>query len=320
VNQHLRIACNPLFAVLAFFSAHAEPLQLHGEFSAHDPSTIVKDKDDYWVFATGWGIRSRHSKDLVQWESGPAMFTNPPAWTTKAVPGFRGFFWAPDIIHLGDEYFAYYSASTWGSRTSVIGLATSPTLDPADPRYKWIDRGPVIQSGHDSDFNTIDPSVTLDREGKLWLAFGSYWSGIKLVELDPKTGLRIATNSPIHVLAWKKEIEAACLYPHGNFYYLFVNWGLCCRGTDSTYNIRVGRSPTITGPYVDKTGSNMLSGGGTLFLGTEGRFIGPGHAGFLTANGTNWLSFHYYDGKNFGAKTLGIRAVNWDADGWPRPD
>ena len=163
----------------------------------HDPSTIVKCGNEFWVFYTGRGVPSYHSKDLVKWESGPRVFTNAPAWTDQAVPGHRGsYFWAPDIIHLGDRYLLYYAVSTFGKKVSAIGLATNPTLDPNDPNFQWTDCGLVIQSTETNNFNTIDPAVSQDADGRLWLAFGSFWSGIKLVELDAKTGKRIAPDSP----------------------------------------------------------------------------------------------------------------------------
>jgi arabinan endo-1,5-alpha-L-arabinosidase len=146
---------------------------------------------------------------------------------------------------------------------------------------------------------------------------GSYWSGIKLVELDPKTGLRLDTNSPLHALAWQEAIEASCIYQHSNSFFLFVNWGQCCRGTNSTYNIRVGRSASVTGPYVDQQGVDMLQGGGTLLLGSFGYRIGPGHAGILEQGGTNWLSYHYYTGQEPGMATLDLRPLQWTAAGWP---
>jgi arabinan endo-1,5-alpha-L-arabinosidase len=299
------------------FSLLAAPLALEGNLSAHDPSTIVKDGSQYWVFATGRGIISRYSSNLVTWQAGPVVFTNLPAWTTNAVPGFRGMFWAPDIIHLKDRYLLYYSVSTWGSQTSAIGLATSKSLDPSNPSYGWTDRGIVIRSSPRDSFNTIDPSIAQDSLGRLWLAFGSYWSGIKIVELDPATGKRFETNSPIASVAWKEAIEASCLYQHDSYYYLFVNWGQCCRGVRSTYNVRIGRSAAPTGPFLDKAGKDLLQGGGTLLMETEGRFIGPGHAGIFTESGTNWFSFHYYDGEKNGARTLGVRQLEWDRDGWP---
>jgi len=285
--------------------------------SVHDPSTIVKYKGEYWLFATGRGIVSRRSRDLVEWEEGPRVFSTSPAWTTSVAPDFKGHFWAPDIIRVKDQFLLYYSVSKLGKKTSAIGLATNPTLDPADPNYRWTDRGIVIQSGGRDNFNAIDPSVTQDASGNLWLAFGSFWSGIKLIQLDPSTGKRLAPDSPIHSLAYHGSIEASCIYRHGKYYYLFVNWGQCCRGTDSTYNIRVGRSANITGPYLDKRGVDLLRSGGSLLLGTRGSFIGPGHVGVFSENGNYWLSCHYYDGENNGRPTLAILPLQWAADGWP---
>jgi len=104
-----------------------------------------------------------------------------------------------------------------------------------------------------------------------------------------------------------------------NFHYLFVNWDRCCRGTNSTYNIRIGRSREITGPYLDKDGKDLAQGGGTLFLGSDGPFIGPGHAGIFDEDGHFWFSCHFYDGTQRGASTLAIRPLRW-TNGWPALD
>ncbi len=288
------------------------------DVSVHDPSTIVKCKDEYWVFYTGDGVPSAHSKDLVKWESGPAVFTNLPEAVTQAVPAHKGNqVWAPDVMYVGKQYLLYYAVSTWGKNTSAIALATNPTLDPSDPQFHWTDRGVVIQSCEGDNFNTIDPAITQDGQGGLWLAFGSYWSGIKVIALDPATGLRFANDKTMHALAYSGSIEASYIYHHGEFYYLFVDWGQCCRGTNSTYNIRIGRSREVIGPYLDKDGKDMLHGGGSLFLGSEGAFIGPGHAGIIPASGKDWFSCHFYDGKQGGKPTLGIGQVEWGSDGWP---
>ncbi len=284
----------------------------------HDPSTIVQCKDQYWIFCTGRGLPSFHSKDLINWESGPRPFTSPPPWVAEAVPGNRGLnFWAPDVIHLGDRYLLYYSVSTFGKNTSAIGLATNPTLDPADSHYRWTDQGIVVQSSDRDHFNAIDPAVAQDAEGNLWLSFGSFWSGIKMIPLDPKTGKRIAPDSPMYSLAHYDSIEAPFIYRHGGYYYLFVNWGMCCRGVNSTYNIRVGRSKKITGPYLDKDDKDLLRGGGSLLLTTDGPFIGPGHAGILRDGGRYWLGCHFYDATERGAGTFAIRPLGWGEDGWP---
>jgi arabinan endo-1,5-alpha-L-arabinosidase len=228
------------------------------------------------------------------------------------------YYWAPDVIHLGDRFLLYYAVSVFGKRTSVIALATNPTLDPNDPRYHWTDEGVVIQTGETNNFNAIDPAASLDMAGNLWLALGSYWTGIKLIQLDSKTGKRIAADSPMYSLAFNDSIEASYIYHHNGFYYLFVNWGQCCQGTNSTYEIRVGRSRDIAGEYLDKDGEALMAGGGTRFLASQGPFIGPGQIGIISLGGTNLLSCHFYDGTRRGISALAILPLKWDADGWPK--
>lgn len=306
----------------AWFSARAGGLQ--GDLAIHDPSTVIKCKDSYYVFGTGRGIISKSSKDRILWTAGPAVFTNPPAWAAENVPGFRGFFWAPDVIYVNGRYCIYYSVSTWGSQVSAIGLATNPTLDPTDPDYSWTDQGVVIQSAKGSPYNTIDPGVTLDAQGNLWMTFGSFWNGIYLVQLDTMTGKRNPNNSEVYRLAYNRSIEAPSITRQADYYYLFVNWGTCCAGIKSTYNIRVGRSKSITGPYLDRDGVDLANNGGSLFLEGTGKYTGPGHAAVLTDNGQAWLSYHYYDAsawagqyRGLGVSRLDLVPITWTADGWP---
>ena len=290
------------------------------DITARDPSDIVKCKDDYWVFYTGRGVPSYHSRDLVKWERGPAVFKAAPEWIANIVPENRRMqYWAPDIMKLGDRYLLYYSVSSFGKMTSAIGLATNPTLDPDDPSYHWTDQGFVVRTQDGDGYNAIDPSVFHDRDGSLWLTFGSYWSGIKLIQLDPQTGKRMAPDSKLFSLAYNESIEASYLCRHDDYYYLFVNWGTCCRGPRSTYNIRLGRSKSVTGPYLDKAGADMLHSGGSLFLATtNGPLIGPGHAGTLNAQGKDWFTSDFEgDLRMDGRATLAIMPLRWNADGWP---
>ena len=148
--------------------------------------------------------------------------------------------------------------------------------------------------------------------------FGSFWSGIKLIQLNPETGKRVAPDSKIYSLAHFDSIEAPYIAKHDGYYYLFVNWGMCCRGVNSTYNIRIGRSKTVTGPYLDRNGIDLLAEGGSLFANTDGAFIGPGHASIYSEKGTNWFGMHFYDGTRRGNSTLAIRTLQWTAEGWPQ--
>ena len=295
------------------------PAPLTGQTFIHDPSTIVKDGGRFYLYGTGPGIRAKSSPDLIHWDNADAVFHTPPAWTSTFVPAFKGGFWAPDVVRVNGKFLLFYAASTWQKQISAIGVASSPTLDPAATRFAWTDAGPVVTSTNGTAFNAIDPSAFLDADGKLWLAFGSYWQGIFLIQLDPHTGRRATANSPVYNLAWNHSIEAACLTRHAKYYYLFVNWGECCKGTNSTYEVRVGRADTVTGPYRDRDGNDLATGGGSPFLHSQGRFIGPGHIGIVDsgdAHGPTQFSFHYYDADTQGRSRLAIGKIDW-SDGWP---
>lgn len=288
--------------------------------SVHDPSTILKQGGRYYCFTTGMGVQALYSDDLLNWHQAPRLFDSPPEWVNNVVENHRGHFWAPDVIKLNNRYLVYYSVSAFGKRTSAIALASSPTLNPTAEDYGWTDHGIIVETDESSDHNAIDPGLILTPEGELWMTYGSFWSGIKLVQLDPETGKRISPDSPLYSLADKEEIEAPAIFYHDGFYYLFVNWGHCCRGVRSTYNIRVGRSKQITGPYLDRDGVDLLDGGGTLVLETNGSAIGPGHAGIFEHDGQLHFTYHYYDGNQRGRSRLGINHFRWGEDGWPQVD
>ena len=315
-----------IFATLSVLAGgHAEnnfsPPALTGQTFIHDPSTVVQDGSRYYVFGTGPGIRTKSSPDLVQWEAGKPVFRDPPAWINNFVPTFGEYFWAPDIIRM-DENFSSTTPRPPGRNPSPSS-ASPPTR--RSTRRRPIICGPMAARSSRPPTATastpFDPSVFRDDDGKLWLAFGSYWQGIFLTELDPDTGLRPGTNSPLFHLAWNNSIEAACLTRHEMFYYLFVNWGECCKGTNSTYEVRVGRAEKVTGPYLDRDGKNLADGGGSPFLRSCGRFIGPGHIGIVAddlTNGPTRFSYHYYDAATKGRSRLAIGTIDW-SDGWPVP-
>ena len=250
------------------------------------------------------------------------VFDHLPGWVIKAVKGV-GDLWAPDISYYDGKWQVYYSASTFGSRDSVIGLATNVTLDPNSPDFAWVDEGEVLRTRNGDDWNAIDPNFVLDAEGQPWLAFGSFWSGIKLVKLDPATRKPRADAEIISLASRRgspdnsEAIEGAYIIRHGDYYYLFASFDACCRGVDSTYNVRVGRSEKITGPYVDRDGVPMLQGGGTQITAPYGNWRGPGHNGIFSENGVDWLVYHAYDIKQAGNSALRIEPIQWDDAGWP---
>ena len=147
--------------------------------------------------------------------------------------------------------------------------------------------------------------------------FGSYWTGIKLRELDPASGRLKGTKQYDLASRGGGAVEAATLVPHGGYYYLFVSFDRCCAGVDSTYRILVGRSKAITGPYTDREGVPMMQGGGSQVLATRGRYIGPGGQEVYMDGGQPRLVYHYYDGDDNGVSHFQTARLGWDADGWP---
>lgn len=299
-------------------AAQPRPREAWGVPRFHDPSTPVRDGGSWYVFSTGNGISTRRSADLKSWTEGEPVFKELPAWHRDIVPDHKGHLWAPDVIRLGGRYLVYYSVSGWGKNTSAIGLASSPTLDPARPDYGWKDEGIVIRSASNDAYNAIDPQLHADKDGRLWMVFGSFWTGIQLIELDTASGLRHPERKEIRQLAWHDSIEAAAILDRHGYYYLFLNWGKCCRGLESTYEIRVGRSREITGPYLDADGKELATGGGTLLAGFGQDEVGPGHPCFIEENGAVRMFFHFYDRKRRGFPNLGSHVLGWTDDHWPR--
>lgn len=290
--------------------------------NVHDP-TVIEEAGRFYLFSTRAGLSVRCSEDLVRWRLCGDVFGHLPQWAVQEVPGLRGL-WAPDISYFNGRYHLYYSASTFGSNRSAIGLATNLTLDPSSRDYVWKDQGKVIGSERSDDWNAIDPNVVLDETGQPWLSFGSFWGGIKLRKLDPATGKLSTQDETLYALAARprsKElhgaVEAPAIFRRNGYYYLFVSFDFCCRGAQSTYHVRVGRARRVTGPYVDRSGRALTEGGGTLVLEGAGRWAGPGHCAVLQTKGGDKLVYHAYDTEWRGTPTLRIDDIVWDDEGWP---
>jgi arabinan endo-1,5-alpha-L-arabinosidase len=298
-----------------------------GDLRIHDPS-VIESAGRFAAFGTGeegrtrGAIRAKTSPDGVHWMDSGVIGGGVPGWA-QDVLGYRpNSVWAPSVGQRSGTAFLYYALSTFGGNASAIGLMTSATFDAAAPALGWIDRGLVLKSDPHDDFNAIDPFRIDVSDGRAFLAFGSFWSGIKLRELNPETGKLIRDDTPTVALARRNAgvIEAASILEHGGRFYLSVSFDQCCKGVASTYNIRVGRADRIEGPYVDRDGRPMLEGGGTLLVATTGRFIGPGGQEAVKASKGEMLVYHYYDGDDAGAAKIELTPLRWSPDGWPALD
>jgi len=288
----------------------------------HDP-VIAHENDTYYVFSTGSLIPFICSKDKVVWEFCGRVFESNPAWTRDVNPNLVDI-WAPDITFFNNRWHLYYAVSSFGSQDSAIGLATNVTLDPESPDYKWVDQGEVLRSHPGDSWNAIDPNLVLDENGEPWLVWGSFWDGIWMRKIERSTGQLDLNDLTYHQLANRSTgpdntsaIEAPFIVFRDGKWYLFSSFDQCCQGIDSTYNVHVGRSDTLIGPYLDRDGVPLTEGGGTLILSAYGQWMGPGHNGILVEDDVYWMVYHAYDAKQIGIPKLRIESIAWDADGWP---
>jgi arabinan endo-1,5-alpha-L-arabinosidase len=201
-----------------------------------------------------------------------------------------------------------------GGHASQVKIMWTRTLDPKSPDFGYHDVGVVASSDGIENHDAIDPAFLM-ADGHLWLSYGTYFGSIRMIELDPATGQRMAGNQPVDVAI---DMEATALMYRDGWYYLLGTHGTCCDGPNSSYNIRVGRSRSATGPYVDNMGIPLLKGGGKLVVAGRGRVYGPGHFGLIDlGGGMEKFSMHYEaDMDRSGRSVLGIQPLLW-RNGWP---
>jgi len=306
----------------------------------HDP-VMIKQGDKYYLFCTGGGIAVFSSTDMENWRKEAPVFATTPDWVVAAIPSFRGnSMWAPDISYHNGLYYLYYSVSAFGKNTSCIGLVTNKTLHTDDPDYLWVDHGKVIQSiPGKTNWNAIDPNIITDQSGTPWLSFGSFWDGLKIVKLtkdrmavdedldkiptiasrkkDLSVKANMAPTGDNPVDAGGNAIEAPFIFRKGAYFYMFASIDYCCKGINSTYKMIVGRSKNVKGPYLDKEGQSIATGGGSIVLQGDSLWFGVGHNAVCTFNGNDYLIFHGYDAMDRGRSKLRIEKMTWDKDKWP---
>ena len=290
-----------LAAILMALSAISASAQIVGNIFIHDPSTITECDGKYYTFGTG---------------SGGLISEDGYTWTGGGVRTGGGV--APDVIKIGDRYLVSYCSDFPGTegktRGNIITMWTK-TLDPESPDFGYSEPQLVAWAEADEDCWAIDPAFLMGPDGRLWCSYGTYFGAIRICELDPKTGGRMAGDVATDVAI---DCEATALMYRNGWYYLLATHGTCCDGVNSTYNIVVGRSRNPRGPYLDNVGRDMLEGGGKMVLSAGNRVTGPGHFGrFIEEEGVEKMSCHYEaDFDLSGRSVLAINALQWKND-WP---
>ena len=279
------------------------------DMSAPDPTVIRAEDGTFYLYATEdmRNVPIFHSANLVDWKLVGTAFTDNsrPKWLPK------GGIWAPDIQRVGGKYHLYYAKSVWGGEWDAgIGVAVSNS--PAGP---FVDRGCMFTSKQIGIQNCIDPFYIEDG-GKKYLFFGSF-HGIYGVELTAD-GLHVKQGAKPREVAGT-FMEATYIRRRGGYYYLFGSAGTCCEGARSTYRITIGRSKSLFGPYVDKTGQRLLDNHYNILLDKDDSVLGPGHnAGLITDDaGNDYMFYHGFKASDPDAgRVVWLSRIVW-ADGWP---
>ena len=308
----LGLACLPLATAV-----EAAPWTLSGALTTHDPD-IQKESSTYWIMETtaDGGIGVKYSSNGTAWTQGSAIFASGLSWWKTYNPSADpAQVWAPGCINLNSTTACYYALSTFGSQTSAIGLTTSAGGIAAG---KWVDAGAVVTSSGSSAYNAIDPQPVTDYSGNLWLSFGSAWGGIYVTQVNASTFKPTGSSTNI-ARDTGQVVENSFIVKHAfngtNYYYLFASKGSCCSGASSTYHIVVGRSTSITGPYVDSNGDSMMNAGSGLTVASSGsRYIAPGGESAIADTTMAWYAL---DSQNSYNPVLFITTLTWNSSGWP---
>ena len=291
-----------LIAMTAFAVVSVSAFAQEGQPWIHDPSTIMECDGKYYTFGTGGG--GLISEDGWNWYPG-AERTGGGA--------------APDAMKIGTRYLVAYSSTGGGLGAGHAGRILTMwnrTLDPHSPDFNFTEAIEVASSEVDEDCDAIDAGLFMDpTTGRLWCTYGTYFGFIRIVELDPLTGARVEGNEPVNIAI---DCEATTIIWRNGWYYLLGTHGTCCDGVNSTYNLVVGRSRSVIGPYLDNMGRDMIAGGGKMVVDADDRQFGAGHFGrWIEDEGVEKMSFHWEaDLDRGGRSVLAIRPLLWVND-WP---
>ena len=291
-----------IFTAAAFALISVSALAQEGQPWIHDPSTIMECDGKYYTFGTGGG--GLISEDGWNWFGGAVR------------PGGGA---APDAIKIGDRYLVAYSATGGGLGGGHAGRVLTmwnKTLDPNSPDFGYTEAIEVAHSEMDEDCDAIDAGLFMDpTTGRLYCTYGTYFGFIRMVELDPKTGAKVEGTVDPNIAI---DCEATTMIYRDGWYYLLGTHGTCCDGVNSTYNIVVGRSKNVTGPFLDNMGRDMVAGGGKMVIDGDDRQFGAGHFGrYIEDEGIEKMSFHWEADLDRSARSvLAIRPILW-VNGWP---
>lgn len=319
-----------------------ESLAPGNDANIHDPSIFYDQASGYYyVYSTGMGgdvltVVRTQDPNMRSWER---LGFDTSGLITDEILAVTPVYniWAPDMVKVGEEYRLYYSCSTGGSGNSCIAMATSDRPDGG-----FVFQGIVVQSSQSSwgtTGNAIDPCiVTEESTGDRYMTWGSFGAGIFIQKMTEDGFLD--QSSPAVNIAYRPQPQNGVEGPYirynadTGYYYLFVSYG----DLNNNYNVRVARSRSITGPYLDDMGNDMATDSngsldsdigykltsGFQYPGGDNDFgaawMGLGHCSVLEQNGT-WILYSHArmnaGGGEYGGLWMQCHQLVWSEEGWP---
>lgn len=280
--------------------------------SVPDPTAIRSQDGKFYLYGTEdiRNIPVFRSDDLVNWKQVGTAFTDETR--PKDVDGAS--LWAPEIRYIKGKYILFYSLAIWGQEwVSSIGYAVSD-----NPEGPFISKGIVFNSYDVNVKNSID-QFFYEEDGNYYMLWGSF-RGIYLVQLNVTDDLVITPQISTMVQVAGTAFEGVNIWKRDGYYYLFASIGSCCEGANSTYSTVVGRSKSLTGPYMSKDGGYMLENAYTVVLSKNSAFVGVGHNSILQKDDeeNTWMLYHGYQvNKVDDGRLVLLDRVLWDNEGWP---
>jgi len=294
-----------------------------------DPCVVRDEKGEFWSFSTC--RRVLHSEDGCDWQLWTDSIISKPRWGDEhfRASGHTGAeLWAPDVVKIKDKWIYYYSISDFGYAAG-IGYATADEIG-----GPYTDQGRLFWSDETGETeenlgirSSIDQQIIFGDDGGIYMVLGSF-SKIWMIRLT-EDGMGLYNGWEYQkqhkVLIANTAFEGSWIFKRGDYWYYMGSAGTCCSGKDSTYRVRVAKSTSLFGPYLDSSGNRINTGSqenGDLVVWAKKsnpNTLAPGHHSVVKDDAGDywWYGHCFYEYDNFRTRHLAMDKLLFDENDMP---
>lgn len=296
-------------------------------YSSEIADPCVVRGDDGYIYSFSTSGRVLRSEDGCEWQIYSENIIPRPSWGDTYYENKIPTIWAPDVVKVQDKWIYYYSLSAWGGPCGIGYAIADEIAGPYTDMGRLFDSGDVGGNYSLGINNSIDPQVIVDEDGSVYMVLGSF-NKIYMVQLtEDGMGLYggIQAQKENKILIASNVFEGSWIFKRGDYWYYMGSVGTCCKGKDSTYRVRVGKSQSLTGPYIDSENKSMDAASqenGELVVWAKKsneNTIAPGHNSVIKDDAGDywWYGHTYYAYDNFATRHLAMDKLLWDEDDMP---